>query len=262
MPMEEGKRFVPQIGESKNEGAGGTVSLPTPLPMSVNPSTDGEIDGSADYKASVNGIVPGYSGHMPRSRDKYAGSAHGGLNSNPYSPPEKRGPQKGCVREEDVVPDIFAKYKDTVVGVMPGYTGYRPASKDVFNVSAYGGIPNDMQTGMHERAYDWKRVPAPEPPDFLEAVGGVVPGYTGHVPNAIDKHGSSHYGNMRPSPTRSVPLAQAGHLEQEVDKSCEVAFATMPGYQGHIPQARDTYGTSYHGTRNLKGSKERSGQFC
>jgi len=249
MPAEPGTRFVPQLGESKFEGAPGTVSLPTPSPMSVNPSTDAEIDGSPDYKLGVNGVVPGYAGHMPRSRDKYAGSAHGGINSDPYSPPEKRGPQKGCTRAEDVIPDEFTAYMSTVNGVKAGYTGFRPGARDVHNVTAYGSIPPDMETGMHQRSFDYRRTPVPEPPDFLDTVGGVVPKYTGHVPNAIEKHGTSHFGKTHPTRANPVPLAQAGHADQYTTKECDVAFATMPGYQGHIPQARDSYGTSYHGKR-------------
>jgi hypothetical protein len=251
MPMEEGGRFVPQLGVSANEGAAGTISYPTPLPMSVNPSTDAEIDGMPDYKLAVNGVIPGYAGHMPRARDKDAGSTHGGLNSNPFTPPEKRGPQKGCVREEDVIPERFAQYMAERVGVKAGYTGFRPGGRDVFNVTAYGNIPPDMETGMHSRSFEWRRVPQQEPPDFLDTVGGVVPKYTGHVPLAIEKHGTSHFGKTHPTGGSPVPLAQAGHGAVDTTsgtgfKDCQVAFATMPGYQGHIPQARDSYGTSYH----------------
>jgi len=246
MPAAEGTRFVPQLGDSKNEGAPGTVSLPTPLPMSVAASTDAEIDGMPDYKYSVNGVVPGYAGHMPRSRDKYAGSAQGGINSDPYSPPERKGPQKGCVRAEDVIPETFEAFKKSRNGIMPGYTGYRPKSHDVFNVTAYGGIPQDFVEGAHERSFDYRRVPAPVPADYREVVGGVLPGYGGFVPNAVEMHGTSHYGKTHPSPSNKVPLAQVGHADQYVTKECNVAFGTMPGYQGHVPQARDSYGTSYH----------------
>jgi len=137
------------------------------------------------------------------------------------------------------------------VGVKAGYTGFRPGGRDVFNVTAYGNIPPDMETGMHSRSFEWRRVPQQEPPDFLDTVGGVVPKYTGHVPLAIEKHGTSHFGKTHPTGGSPVPLAQAGHGAVDTTsgtgfKDCQVAFATMPGYQGHIPQARDSYGTSYH----------------
>ena len=247
-PAQEGFQFNAAY-QGRHAGKPGAVSLPTPMPMSVNPDTAAEINGEVDYKEQVNGIVPGYAGHMPRSRDKYAGSAHGGI-ADPYKPPTAKGPQKGCTRAEDVIPTTFASYVTNVNGVMPGYTGYRPKSHDVFNVTAFGGIPPDMQTGMHERSYDWHRNPVEPPPSFRDSVGGVVPGYTGFVPFAVDKHGTSHYGKTHPTPVNQIPLAQTGHEDQKATKECNVAFATMPGYQGHIPQARDAYGTSYHGKRN------------
>jgi len=251
MPAAAGFTYDPSAAAT---GKAGTVSLPTPIPMSVNPDTAAEINGEDDYKNSVNGVVPGYAGHMPRSRDKYAGSAHGGI-ANPYTPPDAKGPQKGCTRAEDVIPSTFASYIQNVNGVMPGYTGYRPKSHDVFNVTAFGGIPTGMDEGMHERAYDWQRAPKPGPPSFRDSVGGILPGYTGFVPAAIDKHGTSHYGKTRPTKAMpQVPLAQAGHEEGPQNgtmrpwssKETSVAFGTMPGYQGHIPQARDAFGTSYH----------------
>jgi len=257
MPAAQGFRYDPTADkEGAAKGEGGSISLPTPVPMSVNPDTAAEINGDADYKTQVNGIVPGYAGHMPRSRDKYAGSAHGGI-ANPYTPPDAKGPQKGCTRAEDVIPSTFASYIQNVNGVMPGYTGYRPKSHDVFNVTAFGGIPTGMEEGMHERTYDWKRTNKGQaPPSFRDSVGGILPGYTGFVPNAVDKHGTSHYGKTVASAQMPVvPMMQAGHEEEYgtmrpwTSKECAVAFGTMPGYQGHIPQARDAFGTSYHGKR-------------
>lgn len=246
MPAPAGTRFVPQNGVSKNEGAHGTVSYPTPSPMSVNCSTETEIDGIPDYKYSVNGILPGYSGHVPRARDKYAGASSGAINLDQFSPPDKRPPQKGCTREEDVVPEAFSAYVASVKGVMPGYTGYRPASKDVFNVSAYGQIPADYTEALHERSYSYQRKPTPPEPDYLEAVGGVLPKYAGFVPMAVEKHGVSHYGKTHPTASKQIPLAQAGHETMPMKES-SVAFSTMPGYQGHIPQARVAFGVSYFG---------------
>jgi hypothetical protein len=244
MPADAGFRWNPSTGSK-----GGKVSLPTPLPMSVDASTSAEIDGLPDYKHAVNGVVPGYSGHMPRARDKYAGSAQGGI-ANAYTPPDAKGPQKGCTRPEDVIPTEFTDYISNVKGCMAGYTGFRPGARDVHNVTAFTGIPETFEQGNHERTFDYNRAPVQPPPSFRDSVGGVLPGYKGHVPAAIDKHGTSHYGKTRPTPERPViPLAQTGHEDQKATKESNVAFMTMPGYQGHVPQARDAYGQSYHGKR-------------
>ena len=128
----------------------------------------------------------------------------------------------------------------------------------MFNVTAFGGIPTGFEEGQHTRPYEWQRPDKLQqpPPSFRDSVGGILPGYTGFVPAAVDKHGTSHYGKTRPSQEMpQVPMAQAGHEENYgtmrpwTSKEMDVAFATMPGYQGHIPQARDAFGTSYHGKR-------------
>ena len=219
--------------------------------MSVNASTDAEHDGKPDHRHAVNGIMAGYSGFVPRARDKYAGASTG-LNENNYSKSEGLGPQRGCVREEDVLPERFLHYMSHSNGCVPGYTGFRPGARDVANVTAYGRVPKDMADGIKEREFHWERGPTEPPVSFRDTVGGVMPGYAGFVPNATEKHGTSHYGKLHPNMKEPVPLAQAGHADQYVTKECAVNISSMPGYQGHIPQARDAYGTTVHGRKGKK----------
>ena len=91
---------------------------------------------------------------------------------------------------------------------MPGYCGFRPESGHVKNVSAYGGIPHKgmkgdtSMTGLNinvssdeggmalaqgNRDFEWRRASAvePDPPSFRDSVGGIIPGYTGHVRSAF-----------------------------------------------------------------------------
>ena len=212
---------MPMAGTFKNASGtkAGTQSLPTPMPMSVNAATEAEIDGPADYKSQVNGIVPGYSGHVPRARDKYAASAHGGIAPE-RGPHVAKGPQTGHVRPEDVLPPHFVDYVEKSRGVMPGYCGFRPESVHVKNVSAYGGIPHQgmrdsaanagiglnfgvssdegpgqLQQGnrggavdncsanLSHNGFEFRRAQdvTDDPPSFRDNVGGVLPGYTGHV---------------------------------------------------------------------------------
>lgn len=244
----------------------GTQSLPTPMPMSTNASTVAEINGPVDYKAQVGGIVPGYAGHMPRSRDKYAGSAHGGISPE-RGPPLALGPQQGHVRPEDVIPPVFESFVQSSKGVMPGYTGFRPEARHVHNVSAFGGIPPSVAAPEPEtlaqgnRNFDWRRgtdLP-PAPPSFRDNVGGILPGYTGHVPRATEKHGTSHFGGLSPDKSY-VPLAQTGHEGYKVSApgqapgqpgEKDVELKMIPNYQvrrsgGTHPQGRpllDTHST-------------------
>jgi len=240
----------------------GTQSLPTPMPMSTNSSSAAEINGVVDYNSQVGGIVPGYSGHVPRSRDKYAGSAQGGIAPE-RGPPTSKGPQQGHVRPEDVIPPVFDQYITGSKGVLPGYTGFRPESKHVHNVSAFGGLPT-MVPGQTDaaslsqgtREFDWRRPKevTPAPPSFRDNVGGILPGYTGHVPRSTEKHGTSHFGGLAPE-KQYVPLAQTGHEGYKISApgqltgqpgEKDVELKMIPNYQGFIPKARDAFGTSIY----------------
>jgi len=285
---------MPMAGTFKNASGtkAGTQSLPTPMPMSVNAATEAEIDGPADYKSQVNGIVPGYSGHVPRARDKYAASAHGGIAPE-RGPHVAKGPQTGHVRPEDVLPPHFVDYVEKSRGVMPGYCGFRPESVHVKNVSAYGGIPHQgmrdsaanagiglnfgvssdegpgqLQQGnrggavdncsanLSHNGFEFRRAQdvTDDPPSFRDNVGGVLPGYTGHVPRSNEKHGVSHYGGLSPDKPY-VPMAQTGHEGYKVSApgqpigqagEKDVELNMIPGYQGFIPKMRDAFGTSVY----------------
>ena len=236
--------------QMKSGSKAGTQSLPTPMPMSADASTKAEIGLAPDYKDQVGGIVPGYSGHVPRARDKYAGSAHGTISNV--------GAQTGHVRPEDVIPPTFEKYVANSRGVMPGYTGYRPEARNVHNVSAFGGIPPPgtattiEELGQGNRNFNFERKPVENPPpSFRDNVGGILPGYTGHVPRAQEKQGQTHYGGLSPD-KRFVPLAQTGHEGYKVDPFTgqagekDVDLKMIPNYQGFIPKARDAFGTSIY----------------
>jgi hypothetical protein len=75
--------------------------------------------------------------------------------------------------------------------------------------------------------------------DYRQVVGGIVPGYSGHVPLAITKAGHSHWGQPQKG-------AQAGHegTGSEAYKAYEVQQMAKSGYSGHVPGARDSYGTT------------------
>lgn len=256
---------------TKSGTKAGTQSLPTPMPMSSDASSQAEIGVQSDYKDQVNGILPGYAGHVPRARDKYAGASTGSIAPT-RGPHVAIGPQDGHVRPEDVLPPRFVDYIETQKGCMPGYAGFRPESVHVKNVSAFGGIPH-QGTGYHQdsglnfsvgsdngpshleqgnRTFDWRRRnTGAAPPSFRDNVGGILPGYTGHVPRATEKHGTSHYGGLAPDKPY-VPLAQTGHEGYKIDPMTgmagekDVELKMIPKYEGFIPKARDTFGSSHY----------------
>ena len=106
--------------------------------------------------------------------------------------------------------------------------------------------------------------------DFRTAVRGIVPGYAGHVPRARDMYGGPASGgitpergwkrnertgqmlevtNRGPMGDRAVADAADGaasrpHAFTRVHN--RVSEETKPGYAGHVPLARDTFGTSHY----------------
>lgn len=74
-------------------------------------------------------------------------------------------------------------------------------------------------------------------------VNGILPGYKGHVPEAINKHGTSHFGSIN---ARAGQGAQLGHENVKGDQyvNNDVGMYTKSGYSGHVPRARDAFGTT------------------
>jgi len=170
-------------------------------------------------------------------------------------------------------------FRESVGGVMPGYSGHRPGARDVHHKMAFGGMPvfNDIRTGMppnrpvppgqgahlnnrpttafQEYGRGWKVPDETLSTDtFRESVGGVLCGYTGHVPNTRTHYGSSHVGGLARVGSRGH-VAQRGHnghnermqADKELDLSARTLRAASPvvGYQGHLPKSQQNFGTSY-----------------
>jgi len=164
-------------------------------------------------------------------------------------------------------------FRDRVGGVMPGYSGHRPGARDVDSKMAFGGVPTfnpprmtrppgqgehlhqRPSTSFQELGKGWK-VPAQElsTDQFRDAVGGVLCGYTGFVPNSRTHHGSAHVGGLARVGHRGYQ-AQRGHqgvtermqADRALDLSSRTLRAASPvvGYQGHLPKAIDAFGTSF-----------------
>ena len=84
--------------------------------------------------------------------------------------------------------------------------------------------------------------------DYRKVVHGIVPGYTGHVPNAIDKHGTTYFGAItKAGEARQMNLsqlyvddgadsgdggthygAQRGHTNSLLDKCNDVRLPPPP----------------------------------
>ena len=139
----------------------------------------GMHDASLDFKTAVRGIVPGYAGHVPRARDMYGTPAVGGIT-----------PERGWKRNERT-------------GQMLEQTNLGPMGD-----RAYAAGPEGAASRLHAYSRRHNRVS-----------DEVKPGFKGHVPNARDTFGTSHYrdsfthrtgqsrqlGRWRMAPSRTAP---------------------------------------------------------
>lgn len=250
------------------------VSVATPLSMmQSHPDATAYADA---YRAQANGVVPGYSGHVPRARDTFGSSAVGGLAPEAHAGQHKKmGPMKGHAepvpweKDYDWETQVYNTFSEKKTGVMPGYAGFRPGARDVDGVAAYGGIPHDGSKGHGDnpnQKTNWDKGRMKPDTDYREVVHGIVPGYTGHVPNAIDKHGVTYFGKLeKAGDQRTINSdqlyvddgadsgdagthwgAQRGHTNSLLDKCNDVNMMKKSGYSGHMPESRNAYGTTVY----------------
>lgn len=111
---------------------------------------------------------------------------------------------------------------------------YSTTSRDV-------GAAVDQPPGLRSH-YDNQALPQPTSDGFKSAVGGVVPGYGGHVPNAPTHCGTSHVGGVsaahfeqRGHGERVTRMAQQSPSEVAGSIATHVAASSIPGYKGHLP---------------------------
>lgn len=296
--------FVPKVpeGASATSGAFSKYSDATwkPLvgpktPLSMMQSHPDESQYPDSHKFSSKGVVPGYQGHVPNARDTFGSSAMGGLAPEPHVGSHKKmGAMSGHAEpvpweaNYDWETQVYNNFSEKKVGVMPGYAGFRPGARDVDGFAAYGGIPHDGAHGRGDVSTNdptvgikaaWDKGRGGPGVDFRKNVHGIVPGYTGHVPLAIDKHGTSHYGaitqggDKRTTTKDSLYMddgadsgdlgthwgAQRGHTNSLLDKCNDVMMTKKSGYSGHIPNSRDAFGTTVYDHYPTMNSAFRAG---
>jgi len=249
------------------------------------------------YKREVNGIVPGYAGHVPRARDQFGESSHGGLAPVPWGAVRHMGAAVGHFtnaqgqielmsdeKNQQKEEERFAAYDARNGGVMPNYAGHRPGARAVEATAAFGkwkgregddgraigGKPsswmyNDTSdyAGEQGKATAWSAHTTGSQDSYRKQVGGVLPGYKGFVPGAIDKHGGSHFGGVRGVGKDGLNTAaikmddegdfyglnQKGHGRDH--KEHTTAGGVKAGYAGHLPGARDTWGMTHYDTISM-----------
>ena len=130
----------------------------------------GMVKESSPYKDEVQGIMVGYKGHVPRSRDKIGGCALGGIVNGRTA-------------------EGFPSPEATAAAYLPGFgaqtrTGSPGKKMYVSNARAHEAVTIIAAAGS----------PPPNRPTNTVSGDGFIPRYAGHMPKVFDHVGESNYG--------------------------------------------------------------------
>lgn len=252
-------------GRSTANPTGHMSMVESPLPYRQENPNEPETR-YCDVEA--NGIVPGYGGHRPRAQHCYGRSSFGDPNGVSHAGQLRKASEGKLER----------------------------GGEDGFASGFHNGIGIDAEMVNHPNTKADAGTWSEGIPDFSKQVGGVLPGYGGHVPRAIHKYGASAVGatpqfgtsneheevaELRRLFTRSPEvrgLEEGDYVRSDPNDDGEewwpkappkaaiegmmVDFreqinGVLPKYAGHVPRAKDKYGASAHGyTRTVAGENE------
>jgi hypothetical protein len=204
------------------------------------------------YAEEVKGVVPGYGGHVPRAQHTYGKSAVGNVAKDTKEHKDVAMARHPNTKEPTVIKDPPA-YNSLVGGIVPGYGGHVPHSGFTYGKSHVGQTTPFVPTGSPSKQArlhstddfleklkiaeaadeqpvpgyinplgaenDWWPIKTGDAigPSFVESVGGVIPGYSGHLPKAQYEVGKSQVGSVsKGENTKWETLSQAGHMSTKV----------------------------------------------
>jgi len=111
-------------------------------------------------------------------------------------------------------------FRGSVGGVIPGYKGHIPQAPQNVGKSDWGSI-DIAGSHVHQRGHghgggapvgSWDKTESSRPTDsFRDAVGGVIPGYRGHIPQTPQNVGRSDWGITDVEPQRAPHQRGHGH---------------------------------------------------
>ena len=256
-------------GRALPNPTGHVTMVESPLPYRQETPAEPE---SRYCDVEANGIIPGYGGHRPRAQHCYGRSAFGDPNGVSHAGELRKQSQGSLERGGE---DAFA-------------SGFRNGTG--IDAAQHGHPDTKADTGT------W----AENVPEYAKQVGGVLPGYGGHVPRAIHKYGASAVGKTPQFGTtpeheevaalrkmfarqpevrgledgdfaRSDPnddgeewwpkAPPSAAIEGQMVDFREQINGVLPKYAGHVPRAKDKYGASAFGyTRSIAGKDTSQGK--
>ena len=179
--------------------------------------------GSYTFREKVNGVVPGYAGHRPGARDLHHTMAYGGVPT--FNPPQlSRPPGQGehmsnrpstawqesgrGWKPEEPGDSRTDDFRNTVGGVLVGYTGFVPNARTHCGSMHVGGLSQVGARGrVAQRGHNGpvERLQGDKGLDLAartERASAPLVGYAGHMPKAMDSFGMSHFKGREPDAVR------------------------------------------------------------
>lgn len=178
------------------------------------------IGGDYGFRGRVGGVVPGYAGHRPGARDLSHTMAFGGVPT--FNPPQlNRPPGQGQSmnnrpttawqeyghgwKQEEPDDSRTNEFRDTVGGVLCGYTGFVPNARThcgsihvggLSQVGSRGRIAQRGHSGHVERLQGDKAL---DLRSRTERTAAPMVGYAGHLPKSMDAFGMSYFRDHEPN---------------------------------------------------------------
>lgn len=193
----------------------------------------------------------------------------------------KKGPLPKSSLLPDQIYDNTSNYKELVGGVMVGYSGHVPGSRDIDFVNPLGNLPQFKEVdaklgqgiyGRKQRDAAWfagEPIPG-EPPPHRDEANGIMVSYSGHVPRSRNTMGTQSKGGVPPFAVEGVPLGQSTHFkEKDATKEEMVAVKEAAGTRKEVAakkvakaagkskawiQAHDPYTTTAQQATNTWGT--------
>jgi len=140
-------------------------------------------------------------------------------------------------RQEDLM-EKPVSYREEVRGIVPGYAGHVPRAQHKYSGTHFGpqaiikdSSPEKALVAQDRHPNTKEKIELGKP--YRELVGGIVPGYAGHVPKSAFTYGVSAQGATEPftntSPTRQSRGGSDDFLERLIAAERSDMLPIQPG---------------------------------
>lgn len=215
-----------------------TNKLPTPVKeWRDTRATAKQYETVGSYRDEVNGVVPGYKGHIPGVLRNCGTSNYGGVQR--YASPDRWAQGRHAARSEvDHLTTARADYHSVVPAA--ARAAFEAAQKRAEAIRA----------AVAQKAFEEARSAAVRPRTTSGIVErGVTPGYKGHVPRYVEEVGISPYRGRGADSTTQLGLFSNNEAQREFEEKSR--FHARTGASAvEVAQAFDAVRDAEHAKRS------------